>query len=209
MDNKIELEARPRTVLGKEVKKLRRQNLTPVNVYGHGIDSVPLQVESRALARAMAQAGKSTLLTLAIEGQKPRTVVVRGVQMDPRTQGFLHVDFYQVRLTQKMKVQIPLRFVGDLPVNLRSGTVVHSTSQVEIECLPKNMPQSLDVDVSAITEFNTPLHVKDISVPKGVTMLTDPDAPVAVAEPPRVAEEFPTAAAPAPAEEKGTEQAGS
>lgn len=202
--DKVELEAKPRTVLGKEVKKLRRENITPVNVYGHGIESVALQVDSRALSRALTRAGKSTLLSLAVEGQKARTVVVRDIQRDPRTQGFLHVDFYQVRLTERMKLEVPLRFIGELPAAVRSGTLVHTISKVEVECLPQDMPHSMDVDVSGLAEFNTPIHVKDISVPKKVTVLTDPDAPVAVVEPPRVVEEAPAAAA--AVEEKATEE---
>lgn len=210
--DKVELEAQPRSVLGKNVKKLRRQNITPVNLYGRGIESVPLQVESRALARAMTRAGKSTLLSLSVEGQKPRTVVVRGIQMNPRNQEYLHVDFYQVRLSEKMKMQIPLRFVGELATSVRSGTMVHALSALEAECLPNDMPRSIDVDISTLTEFNTPMHVKDLSVPANVTVLSDPEAPVAVIEPPRVTEEAPAAPTPAPGEgitgEASTETAG-
>lgn len=204
--DKIELEVMPRTQMGKAVKKLRRENLTPVNVYGPGMDSIPLQADSRALARALSRAGRTTLLTLNSEGQKPLTVVVRAIQPDPRTNGYMHVDFYRPTLTEKMRLQVPLRFVGEPVPAIRSGTVVHSVSVVEVECLPSDMPHAIEVDVSAIKEFNTPLHVSDLPLPPNVTIITDQAQPVAVVEPPRVAEEVPAGAEAAPPVEEVASQ---
>ncbi|MDO8691707.1 MAG: 50S ribosomal protein L25 [Dehalococcoidia bacterium] len=200
--NNIELEVMPRTILGKEVKKLRRQNIIPVNVYGHGVDSTALQADTRSLKRALSRAGKSTLLTLMAEGQKPRTVVVRNIQLDPRNNSPLHVDFYQVNLAEKMHLQVRLNFVGELPVAVKGGALVHSLNAVEVECLPQDMPRSMEVDLSALTDFNAPIHVKDLVAPPNVIMITDLEAIVAMVEAPKVAEEVTPAAG---AEEKESE----
>lgn len=197
---KIELEAKPRSILGKKVKNLRRQGFVPVNVFGHGIPSAAMQVETRALARALASVGQSTLLNLVNDRQEPRTVLVRDVQRDPRTHGFLHVDFYQVNLTEKIKVEVPLHFVGELGDAVKAGNFIHPLTAIEVECLPQDMPQAVEVDVSTIEGFNKPMHVTDLNLPANITVLTDLDEVVALVEPPRVVEEVAEgAAAPAPA----------
>lgn len=199
--DRIEIEARPRTILGKGVNRLRRQGLTPVNIYGHGIPSAAMQVETRSLLRALAKAGKSTLLTLAVEGQEPRTVLVRDAQLDPRSHSLLHVDFYQVKLTEKIKVQVPLHFVGQSPAAAKGGALVHLLTAVEVECLPQDMPQGIEVDQSGLEEFDQAIYVRDLSLPPKVAMLTDQEEMVATVEPPRVPEEV-VAAEAAAAEEK-------
>lgn len=192
---KIELEASPRTVLGKKVKALRRQGIAPVNIFGHGVPSAALQVETRALARALASAGKSTLLTLNVPGEKPRTVVVKAIQLEPKTHSVLHVDFYQVNLKEKMNVDVPLHFTGEVNASMKAGALVHALTALQVECLPGNMPHAFEVDISSLKSFDESIHVKDLTVPKGVTVLNDPEQVVARVEPPRVSEE-PVEAAP-------------
>lgn len=186
--DRIQVEARPRAVLGKGVRRLRRQGLTPVNVYGHGIPSAAMQVETRSLLRALARAGKSTLLTLAVEGQEPRTVLVRDIQLDPRTHSLFHVDFYQVKLTEKIKVEVPLHFLGEAPAASRGGALVHLLTAVELECLPQDMPQVIEVDLSGLEEFGQAIHVRELPLPPKVAILTDLEEMVAKVEPPRVLE---------------------
>ncbi|MDP2726577.1 MAG: 50S ribosomal protein L25, partial [Dehalococcoidia bacterium] len=194
----IELGAKPRTILGKSVQRLRRQGFTPVNVYGHGIPSAAMQVETRPLLRALAKSGKSTLLTLVVDSQESRTVLVRDIQLDPRSHILLHVDFYQVNLAEKVKLAVPLHFVGELGNAVKAGALVHSLTALEVECFPQSMPHSIEVDLSVLQDFNKPIHVKDLSVPPDVTILSDLEEIVAMVEPPRVVEEE---AAPVTAEE--------
>lgn len=203
--DRLELETSPRTILGKKVRYLRRQDVVPVNVYGHGIPSAAMQVEGRALARALARVGKSTLLTLVAEGQEPRTVLVRDVQRDPRYNRLFHVDFYQVKLTERIKLEVPIHFVGDLRPTLKGGALVHSLTAVEVECLPQDMPHAIEVDLGGLEDFDKPIYVRDLPPLPNVTILTGPDEVVANVEPPRVAEVVEGAPA---AEEKPAEGAG-
>lgn len=204
--DRIEVETKPRTILGKRVGQLRRRGLTPVNVYGHGIPSTAMQVETRSLVRALARAGKSTLLSLVAEGEEPRTVLVRDIQLDPRTRGLLHVDFYQVKLTERIKVEVPLHFVGEAPAASRGGALVHLLSAVEVECLPQDMPRVIEVDQSGLEEFDQAIYVRDLPLPPKVAMLADQEEMVAKVEPPRVLEEVAAAEA-AAAEEKPAAEA--
>ncbi len=198
----IELEVQPRSILGKKVKRLRREGLTPVNVFGHGIPSAAMQVETRSLARALSASGKSTLLNLVSPLQQPRTVLVRDVQRDPRTHGFLHVDFYQVNLAEKIRMDVPLHFVGEIDNSLKAGALIHPLNAIAVECLPQDMLRTIEVELGRIDGFNKPLHVRDLVLPSSVAVLNDPDEVVAFVEPPRVAEEVEEAAAPAPAAEE-------
>ncbi|HLB12880.1 MAG TPA: 50S ribosomal protein L25 [Dehalococcoidia bacterium] len=208
----IELEAAPRTILGKQVKTLRRKGITPFNVYGHGIDSTPMQAETRALARVLGTAGKSTLVTVLTDGREPRTVLARDIQLDPRSHTILHVDFYQVKEFEKITVEVPIHFVGEINTSLQAGTLVHPLSAIVVECLPQDMPRAIEVDVSTLEAFNKPLHVRELNLPPNVTILIDQEQVVATIEPPRVVEvEEAVAAAPEaevkkPEEEKGKEE---
>lgn len=179
--DQIELTATTRAVFGKKVRFLRRQGLTPANVYGHSVESVPLQIETAQLKRALARAGKTSLIALKQDGQKrPTMVIVREVQRHPLTREFLHVVLYQVRMEEKIKLQVPLVVVGTAPaVKDLGGILVQNLTVLDIECLPANMPHSIEVDISVLTEIDQAVHAKDLSVGEGITILTDPDQAVA------------------------------
>ena len=171
------LETTKREVLGKKVKVLRRKGITPANVFGHGIESVSLQLETSQLRPILARAGTSTLVSLKVKGEKePRVVMVRDVQKNNLTGQLLHVDFYQVRVKEKMTVEVPLVFVGEAPAAKITDTMIHHLlHSVEVECLPLDMPHSLEVDLSQLVDVESAIHVKDIPLPKGVTLLADPE----------------------------------
>ncbi len=177
----IELTATTRDVLGKKVRFLRRQGLTPANVYGHNVKSTALQIETAQLKRALAKAGKTSLIALKVDGHKrPTMVIVREVQRHPLTREFLHLDLYQVRMEEKIKLQVPLALVGTAPaVKDLGGILVQNLTLLDIECLPANMPHSIEVDISVLTEIDQAVHAKDLSVGEGITVLTDPDQAVA------------------------------
>ena len=167
------LEATKREVLGKKVKVLRSKGITPANVFGHGIESASLQIDTSQLRPILARAGTSTLVSLKLKGEKnPRVVMVRDVQKNNLTGELLHVDFYQVKLKEKMTVEVPLVFVGEAPAAKIADTMIHHLlHSVEVECLPLDMPHSLEVDLSSLVDVEHAIHVKDIPLPKEVTML--------------------------------------
>ncbi len=113
----IELKTTNREILGKKVRFLRRQGITPMHLFGHDIESVALQCDTANLRRVLAEAGKTGIISLKLEKEKgPRNVMVREVQTEPLTGGLLHVDFYQVRMAEQVKVEVPVVLLGEAPV---------------------------------------------------------------------------------------------
>lgn len=175
---RLELEASKRDVTGKKVRFLRRQGIIPANVYGHGIDSTPINVDARNLKHLLAHAGKTDLISLKVDDSKaPVKVLMREVQRNPINDEPLHIDFYQVRMTEKIKAEVPLVFVGEAPVlkNVKNSSILHLIDSLYIEALPDDLPHSFEVDVSHIEELDQTIHVKDIPLGHGVTLLSDPE----------------------------------
>jgi len=196
----IELQASPRTVLGKKVRHLRRQGMLPANLFGHNLASQALQVEERAFQRAFAQAGMNTLVSLKVEGAEPKMVLIRGLQRNPLKRDLLHVDFYQVAMMEKLTAQVPLVFVGEAPGVAAGGILLHNIDEVEIECLPGDLLRQIDVDISGLQEIDDAIHVKDLKVSAAIRILRDPDELVVKILPPAKEEVEEVAAEVAPAE---------
>ena len=174
---RVELTAERRTVLGKQVKQLREQGWTPGVMYGHGFDPVPLQFEARSLQHMLAQVGGSQLISIKVEGQEqPEVALVREVQRDPIRRTPLHVDFYRVMMTERLTAEIPLEIIGKSPVvEAREGILLQGLSAIEVECLPGDLVDAIEVDLSDLTEVDQALYVRDLAVPAGIDILTDPD----------------------------------
>ena len=177
----IELRVNSREVLGKKVRFLRRQGITPVHLFGHGIESAALQCDTGQLQRILAQAGKTRLIGLRLDkAKKPRNVVVREIQRDPQTGELLHVDFYQVRMAEKIKVEVPIVLVGEAPALKDKGNMLmQELSRLTIECLPDEIPPTIELDLSPLTEAEQTIQVKDIMLGEGITVLDDPEYVVA------------------------------
>lgn len=174
---RIELEVSKREITGKKVRFLRREGSTPANLYGHGIDSISLQVDTKNLKQIMSQAGKTDLISLNIAGSKtPRKVLIREVQKAPLTDELLHVDFYQVKMTEKIKADIPLVFVGEAPVlKKKNVSLLHLVDSLQVEALPDALPHNFEIDLSNLEETDQAIHVKDIPLDEEVTLLGDPE----------------------------------
>ena len=173
----IELKVSRRSVTGKKVKVLRRQGITPLHLYGHGVKSEALQCETVELRRLLAQTGQTALIGLHIDDEKkPMNVLVREVQRAPASGELLHVDFFQVKMAEKIKVEVPLVLVGEAPaLKQKENMLEHELNSLAIECLPGAIPAQFEVDVSALTEAEQVIRVKDIPLDKEVTLLSDPE----------------------------------
>jgi large subunit ribosomal protein L25 len=168
------------------VKKLRREDKVPGIVYGAGKETMPITVDLRALERALADS--STLINLTI-GDEAKTVIVRDVQYDPVKGNLLHVDFHEVALDQKIETVVPIRVINEDQRPSDGGVVTPLLWEVTVECLPTDIPEAIEVDVKDL-ELGTTLVVRDIALPEGVAIVTDPeeavvkvDLPTAVEEP--------------------------
>ncbi len=193
-----------REVLGKKVSRLRRQGIIPGNIFGGGKESVPIQLDGHTFERFLATHGATTVLSLQIAGGPAETTVVRHVQHEPVTGRIEHVDSQHVEMSQPMKARIPIRLRGVSPaVKTFDGVLLHLLDTVEVEALPANLPDAVEADISGLEELKATLHVRDLEIPRGVTVLTDVDETIVKVEPPRVVvEEIPEGVAPAPTEEQ-------
>ena len=175
--DKIELKVTNREILGKKVKHLRRQGITPVHLFGHGIESLALQCDTGELERVLGQAGQTRLISLKLDKEKkPRSVVVREFDRDWRKGQLVHVDFYQVKMEEKIKLEVPVVLVGEAPA-LKSKTYMleHELGTLTVECLPAKIPASLEVDISSLTEPEQTIRVKDVALDKDITVLNNPE----------------------------------
>ena len=173
----LTLEANKREILGKKTRFLRRQGITPAHLFGHGLESLSLQCDTPKLQRTIAQAGMTRLIALDIEGDKqPRSVFIREIQREPCSGELVHVDFYQVRRTEKIKVDVPIILVGEAPAMKEKGrTLTHSLTSLSVECLPDKLPPHIEVDLSPLEEVEQAIFVRDIALSPDVTVFTDLD----------------------------------
>jgi large subunit ribosomal protein L25 len=175
--DKIELKVTDREILGKKVKHLRRQGITPVHLFGHGIESLALQCDTGELERVLGQAGQTRLISLKVGGEKkPRTAVVREFDRDWRRGKLIHVDFYQVKMEEKIKLEVPVVLVGEAPaLKSKANMLEHGLETLTVECLPAKIPTSLEVDISSLTEPDQAIRVKDVTLEEDIAVLNNPD----------------------------------
>ena len=187
---KVELKVSPREVLGKKVKALRREGVIPANVYGHALESAAIQVAKEELVQLLRTAGRNEIVYLRLDGEEPRPVFLRQIQRNPVTDAILHVDFYQISLREKVRMEVPVSLVGTAPAEqTHGGTLLHSLDRITVEGLPTEIPSVIEVDVSGLEEIDATIYVSELSVPGEVTVLTDPEQVVAKVAPPQVEKE--------------------
>lgn len=178
MSDYISIAAKTRTVTGKQVKKLRREGIIPAVIYGQQ-EPVSIQLEQKALRRVLRQASTSNLINIDLEGDQ-RTVLVREIIQHVTRGEVLHVDFMEVNMREKLTAEAELVAVGEAPV-LESGlgTLMFPLRAVEIECRPGDLVSEIEFDVSGMDSMDSVLYVSDLVAPKGVEILTDPEAVIA------------------------------
>lgn len=172
---KLTLAVEKRKILGKNVKKLRREDILPANIYGRNIKSLAVQVPYKEFEKVYKEAGETGLVDVEIAGEiKPS--LIHNLQQDYYNHRILHVDFYQVNLKEKVKTTVPIQIVGEArAVSDKLGLLLQPLSQIEIEALPTDLPEKIEVDVTHLAAVNDQVAVKDIKTPTGVTILTGPE----------------------------------
>lgn len=193
----IELTAQQRMGLGKgAAKKLRREGLIPCILYGPASkETTPLVVKTVDLSKALATEAKSNVLvTLKIEGdkKKARTVMFRGFQRDPLKRDIIHIDLYELMMDHKIIVDVPVHFTGKAQGVALGGILQHEARTLKVECLPNQIPDKIDVDVTPLAIGHS-LHVKDITLPQGLKVVGDPNVTVALVAAPMAEVEVKTA----------------
>jgi len=184
------LAAEHRQIIGKKVATLRRSGRLPAVVYGHGIESANVSVDTHEFEQLRRHTGPNALVDLSVDGKKAQPVLVHGVQVHPVNRRPLHVDLFLVRMTEELTVDVPLVATGSSPaVTQHGGTLLHPTESVRVRALPDHLPQSIEYSVETLVDFDTAIFVRDLTVPSDVTLLTDPDEIIAKVQQPRVEEE--------------------
>ena len=193
----ISLEVSPRDVLRKKVKALRQTGMVPLHLYGRGMPSRALQGDSTTVTKAVSQVGHHLPLLLQIGATGAQELVfVREIQRHHLTNRLIHVDFLRVDVTLRTAGDIPIVLVGDAPaVRLHSGILNQTLHHLSVECLPMDMPDRIEVDISQLLELDDGVRVSDITVDPGITILSDSEELVARVGSPRVEAEAGVAAA--------------
>lgn len=190
--DRLTLTAQYRTILGKKVKKLRQDGLIPAHVFGKKVAVEHISIKQVEFKKIYDQAGETGLIDLATEGNKVRPVMVRDTQYDPVSGKLLHIDFYQVNLTQKVRVNVPIELVGEEPESVRMGesVVLQTLNEVSVEGLPTDLVDKIAVDISSLQAIDDAITVADLQCDRSkLTVLVEGDE-IVVKLAPAVTEEM-------------------
>jgi large subunit ribosomal protein L25 len=195
------LNVEKRTILGRKVKSLRRQGKLPANIFGKKIKSQAVSVDYSEFSKLFRKVGETAVVDLELKAGAPRPVLITNVSRHPVTGNYLHADFHQVDLTEKVTAQIPVRLVGEAPAVKDKGAVLVTViSEVEVKALPADLPDHFEVDIANLNEFGDSILIKDLKVPAAVELLAGPEETVVTTQQPKEEiEEKPAAPAEAPA----------
>lgn len=176
----VPLTAQKRTVLGRKVKSLRREGIIPAHVFGHKVKTIHVQVKAGEFNKVFEKVGETGIINLAVDDQT-RPVLVRNIQTHPVSDIPLHIDFYQVNLQEKVKVDVPLEIIGQSPaVEKKIGLLLTPVTELDIEALPSDLPEKIEVDVSKLENVGDEIKVGDLKVDKQkIEVYADPHLVVA------------------------------
>lgn len=183
------ISARMRDVIGKQVKALRREGRLPAVIYGHNLDPVAIDLDTREVSRILAGMTSSQFINIDVDGVS-HTALVREKQRHPVRGNLLHVDFLAVSMTERLRASVMIDLEGEAPAAREfSGITVTGIESIEVECLPKDLPERIRVDMSVLAEIGDAIYVRDINVPDEVTVLTDPEELIVLVTLPAMEEE--------------------
>jgi large subunit ribosomal protein L25 len=186
---KVVLKATKRDVVGKQVKALRREGKLPAVIYGRHTEPVNINLDAHSAALALAKISSSSLVTIDVDGTE-YPALVREKQRDYIKNRLLHVDFMAVSLTEKLRTYVTVHFIGVSPaVKDYNAVLVKNLEDLEVECLPTDLPERIDLDISVLARPGEGIRVKDVKVAENIRLLADPETMVAVATFAKVEEE--------------------
>lgn len=184
MTGKLTISATPRSVVGRATKQLRLGGTIPAVIYGHKFAPLSIEVNGKELQKVFAESGETTLVYLSL-GDESYPTLIHDVAKDAVTDAVLHVDFYKVKLDEKIRAQIPLEVVGISPaVKDYGGILIKNISEIEVEGLPQSLPHQLTLDISKLLNIGDQILVSDIVIPEGITVENDMNDIVVVVKAP-------------------------
>lgn len=180
-NEEVSLVLEERSVVGKQVRQLRRDGMVPAVIHDHGKDSVHVMAPYLSLTRAFSQAGKHHPVNLSV-GSKKYMALIKQVDFEPRKHALRHVVFNAIKADEKQQTEVPVHLSEDIPAEKSGLMIIRNLDVVEIEALPKDLIDELTVDASGLNEIGDKVTVADIKAPDGVTILTEPEHPIATVE---------------------------
>lgn len=181
----LEIKAEIREIMGRKVNSLRRSGFIPAILYGHGKKPVNLTVNAKDFSTVFKKAGETSLIEVVLDGKR-HNVLVHDTARNPLTEETIHIDFFEVRMDEKIKTKVPLVFTGEsMAIKSDGGVLVRALQEVEIEALPKDLPKEIVIDISSLKTFEDKLLIKDIVVAGSIKILAGLDDVVALVAPPR------------------------
>jgi large subunit ribosomal protein L25 len=187
----LEINANIREESGRKTKNLRKKGILPAVLYGSKMKPVSLEVEPKIFEKLYAKAKGSSLVSLKIEGKKEKyLVLIHDFQKDPLTGKFIHVDFYQPSLKEKIQIKIPLVFEGESEaVKSLGGTLIKNIAELEVKALPENLPHEIKVNIGKLKTFEDHIKISDLEIPQNVEILKSVGEIIASVVPPSKVEE--------------------
>lgn len=184
-----EIKAEKRTALGRKVKKLRKEGLIPATVYGKGFDSISVQFSKVDLEKIWDEAGESGLVNLKIENQEI-PVLFRNPQYSPVESDLVHIDCYKVNLREKINAMVPIEFIGESQAVKDGNLLVTVTDEIEIEALPTDLPEKIEVDLAVLENLESIVTVADLKIDTAkLEILTNAEQVIVKVEEPKAEEE--------------------
>lgn len=185
----MELVAQKREVFGRAVKPLRAKGMVPAELYGKGVANLHLSVSRKDLQKIFKKAGENSMITLMVDNEK-RPVLIHDLQKDPVNDDVFSVDFYQVRLDEKIKVKVPVEFLGIAPaVKDKGGILIKAIQEIEIEALPTDIPHSIPINLESLLEIGQNLYAKDLAVSDKFCLPLDSETVIATVRAPATEEQ--------------------
>jgi large subunit ribosomal protein L25 len=182
----LEIAVNAREVYGKQNKRLRTTGVVPGVLFGKTTGSIPVQLDAKALDVLYRQAGRTSVVKVAVDGGLPTSAIIKSIQRNPLTGRALHVDFFAVDLTHEMLADIPLSFTGTShAVEMEGAILFTSLDHLKVRGLPGDLPHEIEVDLAPLVDLEATIHVRDLMVDSKVTVVNDPDELVAKVTPPR------------------------
>jgi large subunit ribosomal protein L25 len=184
------LTATSRAETGKAVAHLRNAGKVPAVVFGHGLESISVTLDAHEFDLLRRTIHSNSIISLEIDGKDKRRVMVHGIHIDPRTRHLLHVDLFALKSGEEVTVEVPLHTTGEAYAATKlGGTLLHTVDRVRVRALPEALPEAFEVSVEPLVDFDAAIHLRDVAMPPGVTLLADPDEVVAKVIPQRAVEE--------------------
>ena len=192
MTTKLKIDAKKRDLRKDGLTALRNKGFVPAVIYGSHIASTALYFDHDSAELILDKEGKASVISCLLEGEKePRNVIVQDLQYDKLTDKLLHIDLYEVNMKKEIETEIPLNFVGtSLAVKDAGGVLVKNAEEIQVKCLPADLPEQIEVNIDSLVTFEDMIHISDLLIPEGVEVLNEAEEVIAMVSKPRSEQEI-------------------